>query len=571
MPRTIVTLSALTSAAAAISASPAAADLQSPGAFPPEIVLGTLTSPAGVAIRPVSGMPFGRSYTAAMVGDMNGDGLAEIVLGASAADPGGRNDAGMAFIIHGSNAAGRTGALEPTAGFQIQGISAGDALGTFASPGGDINGDGYADVLVVAPDIPEPIWGHAYAVFGAPGVAPGGTLVVSALNGANGFRLNGNGYEAPVGGLVDFNADGFDDILVSRTNTVFSDEDHNDITGGMQVHLGPPSLPNSVMPSFIFPTDAGFGSMLGVAGVGDVNADGLGDFVAHQGLVVFGTTNLPRPGVDKFYLSQLDGAQGFRVGSQESPVQGAAPFSGAGDVNGDGIDDLVVSVFHKDALFTARAAVLFGRSNIGGDGVVELDDLDGTNGFVIQGFGPADTWGPVGIVGDVNGDGLADIALGIADPTDEGATGAGIVPIIFGATDLGASGVVELESLDGSNGFVMRGPVLGAGIGVSLGGGEDFNGDGVDDIVVGGHAHEASGGGIGPAAWVVFGRRARPAHQVCPADVDGNAFVDAADFVILASNFGASVTPDTAGDLNSDGLVNAADLVILAGDFGCAP
>jgi hypothetical protein len=160
------------------------------------------------------------------------------------------------------------------------------------------------------------------------------------------------------------------------------------------------------------------------------------------------------------------------------------------------------------------------------------------------------------------------VALGIAETTDEGATGAGIVPVIFGAADLGASGVIDLESLDGTNGFILRGPTIGAGIGVTLSGGEDFNGDGVDDIVVGAHAHLNASGGIGPAAWIVFGR-SRPAQHLCPADVDGDAAVDAADFVILAGNFGSSVAQSTNGDLDSDGIVNAADFVILARGFGC--
>jgi hypothetical protein len=56
----------------------------------------------------------------------------------------------------------------------------------------------------------------------------------------------------------------------------------------------------------------------------------------------------------------------------------------------------------------------------------------------------------------------------------------------------------------------------------------------------------------------------------CAGDVNGDGTTDAADFVVLAGNFGFSVAPGTAGDLNSDGLVDASDFVILAGDFGCA-
>lgn len=60
-----------------------------------------------------------------------------------------------------------------------------------------------------------------------------------------------------------------------------------------------------------------------------------------------------------------------------------------------------------------------------------------------------------------------------------------------------------------------------------------------------------------------------PAPGECPGDVNGDGFTNAADFTILAGNFGASVPVNTGGDLNGDGTVNAADFVILAGDFGC--
>jgi hypothetical protein len=58
--------------------------------------------------------------------------------------------------------------------------------------------------------------------------------------------------------------------------------------------------------------------------------------------------------------------------------------------------------------------------------------------------------------------------------------------------------------------------------------------------------------------------------SACVGDINGDGFTNAADFVILAGNFGASVAPNTSGDLNGDGLVNAGDFVILAGDFGCS-
>lgn len=90
----------------------------------------------------------------------------------------------------------------------------------------------------------------------------------------------------------------------------------------------------------------------------------------------------------------------------------------------------------------------------------------------------------------------------------------------------------------------------------------DFNGDGALDICVGVSIVADRVLSILPN----LGGRTPPPR--CPADIDGSATIDAADFVILAASFGASVTPGDPGDLNNDGLVNAPDFTILAAAFG---
>jgi hypothetical protein len=90
----------------------------------------------------------------------------------------------------------------------------------------------------------------------------------------------------------------------------------------------------------------------------------------------------------------------------------------------------------------------------------------------------------------------------------------------------------------------------------------DLDQDGVADVVF---------PQPGTKQFGIMVRAYRPPGPRCPADVDGDAFVDASDFVVLASYFGAPVPPGTLGDLNGDGVVNTADFVMLAADFGCTP
>jgi len=464
----------------------------------------------------------------AIAGDLNGDGYDDAVVGAFGADPGGVSRAGETYVVFGGPAGLPTtiplNGLDGSNGFRLDGVAAQDFSGGPVAPAGDVNNDGIDDLILGANGVAvggNEDTGAAYVVFGKTTAFPA-AIDLDDLTGANGFKVSGidGGDKAGhwVDGAGDVNGDGIADIIVGAPGAASGAGEAYVVfgkSGGFGANIDLASL-NGANGFRIDAAVAGGGFGKAVRGIGDVNNDGAHDvFVGAPdengdtgaGYVVFGSAAGFAASLD---VDNLNGTNGFRLLSANPGDETGFAASAAGDFNGDGIDDFLVSAPDADpnGPNSAGAAYLIFGKGTGFSANVNLATLNSINGFRLAGIGSGDGMGrAVSGIGDFDNDGFDDILLGAFQGDPGGVSNAGESYVVLG-TDQPMPAFLNLDELDGVNGFRIAGAAADDASGRAVHGGGDVNGDGFSDLIIG--AAEADPGGRDRAgeAYVVFGKAA---------------------------------------------------------------
>jgi FG-GAP repeat/Putative Ig domain len=387
--------------------------------------------------------------------------------------------------------------LDGTNGFVVNGISTAGYLGSSVSTAGDINGDGKDDLVLGAPSVSNET-GAVYVIFGQSSFPAAFNL--TTLNGTNGFVVNGlarGGYLGTSASTAgDINDDGKDDLV-----------------------LAAPDVSNN----------------LGVA------------------YVILGQSSFPAA----FNLTTLNGTNGFVVNGITSGGQ-LGSVSTAGDINGDGKDDLVLGAPQQNNMGPGAAYVILGQSSFPAS--FNLTTLNGTNGFVVNGILVNGALGTsVSTAGDINNDGKDDLVLGApwSPGVSPGVYDVGAAYVILGQSSFPA--VFNLTTLNGTNGFAVKGISAANFFGISVSTAGDINNDGKDDLVLAADAVSDYEG----AVYVIFGQSSFPATFNLTTLNGTNGFViNAISRNPNSDDLGCSVS--AARDINDDGIY---DLVLGANEF----
>lgn len=449
--------------------------------------------------------------------------------------------------------------LKPGIGFTIAGTTPGDQTGYSVSDAGDINGDGIDDLVIGSPG-DNGYKGGAFIVLGSPFIGNQNTLHRANLNGVNGFNINIAASPAndqvgySVSNAGDVNHDGVSDLIIGAPGVSGSYRGTSYVVFGLPTIglQGMITLSNLNGTNGFNITGVSIGDQSGVAvrGVGDMNHDGIDDLVigapnAHNGAgasyVVFGSSTIGNQGT--LSLSNLNGANGFNITGISLNDWSGSAVSAAGDINHDGISDLIIGAFHTFPNQNGAGYVVFGASNF--PSTLPVLRLNGTNGFNITGDAGDYCGASVGGIGDFNHDDIDDVA--VSAPLYDAEIGA--VYVVLGRDGIGNSGTVPASKVN----ITIFGSIPGERSGILSA--TDFNGDGIPDLIIGSGPYPYTDG-VSKIRVVFGGSWVSSSATFALSDLNG-----ANGFTINCVAYDHCRVVSKAGDLNHDGI---PDIVIGA-------
>jgi len=533
---------------------------------------GLSNSPSWTEEGNQSNSSFGNSVSCA--GDVNGDGYSDVIISDHTYDNGEINE-GKAFLYHGS-----VSGLSSSPNWTFEGNLANAYFGWGASAAGDVNGDGYSDIIVGAPYYSGQ--GRVYVFHGSTtGIHLTPNLIIESDQAYSEFGES-------VSTAGDVNGDGYSDIIIG--SCLYSNGEFKE--GKAFVHLGSAAgmTSNSYWVAESNQPEAEFG--ISVSTAGDVNGDGYSDIIAGAFYYDNGQTDEGKSFVYHGSPSGLSLNYNWSVESNQTAARLGLTVSSAGDVNGDGYSDVIIGANEYDNGETdeGKAFVYHGSAT----------GLSATPNWTAEGNQTGALFGSrVSTAGDVNGDGFADVIVGAAR-YDNGETDVGKAFVYYGSFS-GLSLNPDWTALGNQAGALFSYPVSAAG---------DVNGDGYSDVIITAvwydngqtdegrvYVYHGSASGLSDSPnWITESNQANSEFGIsigCAGDVNGDGFSDVLigansydngeinegkTFAYYGSALGLSLSPDwtfecnlanaylgwsaaSAGDINADGF---SDVIVGA-------
>ncbi len=518
------------------------------------------------------------------IGDLNGDGIEDLAVGAPAHDDTVTNNGAVYILFLDTD-----GTVDDTLGFVKSSYgagftTAGIAIGARMASIGDVNADGVVDLFIANPTISSNA-GQGHLLFlDADGTLDDVTpyVVYNTATNNNGCIGSSGFYGQGIAGIGDLNTDGVPDMAVGVSGFY---QDTGDREGALCItYLDADGTPDDTNPTDVFSHDtiiefqaplrrqSDFGQS--VANIGDIDGDGIEDIAvggpnvgdwnasvsAGSVFILFmdadGTLDDTRP------WSRISDDYGSFSATLESQDRFGWAVAGLGDVNSDGVEDIAVGAWSDDDGGSGRGAVyllfldtdgsLDATAGVSGAGYTKFSDTEG--GFTAT-LDDGDAFGySGGNAGDVNGDGVVDLAIG-APADDDGWTDKGAVSLLYLDTDGTLDDSTPYTKISQTSGGFTALLDNGDLFGTSVDGIGDLNGDGVVDLVVGAEDDDDGGTRRG-AVYVLFLDADGTLDDSDPfakiSDLDGDLSLTFTDTMY----FGTSVAD--IGDLNGDGIRDIA-------------